>query len=193
MKRAALEEFNPWWFKDSVPDELLWEYKRVYYNKAIEWLGKRQAVTLTGLRRVGKTTLMFQVIQHLLEEGTEPRDILYFSFDEKVSGLDDVLDAYREMHGRNLRKRTKYLFLDEIQKLEGWQNQMKKYYDLYPKLRFMVSGSESLFIRSKARETLAGRIHDIQMPTFSFKEFLGLLGENPDKLPVRDMEALFRK
>jgi hypothetical protein len=65
-----------------------------------------------------------------------------------------------------------YVFLDEIQKYPAWENELKKYYDLYPKLKFMISGSESLFIEKKTKETLAGRIFEFIMTPFTFNEYL---------------------
>lgn len=70
-----------------------------------------------------------------------------------------------------------YIFFDEIQKLDGWQNQLKYYYDTYHKIKFFVSGSSSLFFKKKAEESLAGRIFLYHLPVLGFTEFLRLKGD----------------
>jgi len=191
MKKERLEEFNDWWFTSRVPKDLLEKYKRDLFGEIVRRLGKRQVVAITGLRRVGKTTLMYQLIQHLLDRGVEPTNVLYFSFDERARELNDVLDTYRLTQGKDLRKNRVYVFLDEVQKLENWQNQLKKYHDLYPKVCFVISGSESLFIRKRTRETLAGRMVEFFLPTLSFKEFLGMKGIDAGRTSELKMKTVF--
>jgi predicted AAA+ superfamily ATPase len=193
MERRKLEEFNEWWFTNRVPKELLQPFKRELFSELVKHLERRQALAITGLRRVGKTTLMYQLIQHLLDQGREPTNILYFSFDEAVGRLDDVLETYREAYGRDFRETRTYVFLDEVQKLANWADQLKKYYDLYPKIKFVVSGSESLFVMRGSRERLPGRMYEFFLPTLSFGEFLGLHGMDASKLPEFKRRQLFRR
>ncbi|MBS3138428.1 ATP-binding protein [Candidatus Woesearchaeota archaeon] len=189
VSRRNLEEFNSWWFTGNVPDELLPIYKRQLFYELVPQITKRVINSIVGLRRVGKTTLMFQLIQHMLTTGVEKSDILYFNFDEYAEKLDDVLDVYREVHYKDFRQNKIYLFFDEIQKLEKWPDQIKKYYDLYPKLKIFLSGSDSLFISSKTKETLAGRILEFQLKPLSFKEFIDIKGIG--KQPEDKMLLLF--
>jgi len=194
MERRKIEDFNDWWFTGKVPSDLLHPFKRELFNQVLPQLERRQALAITGLRRVGKTTLMYQLIQHLLDGGVEPTSVLYFSFDETVGELSDVLETYREAHDVDFRKARPYVFLDEVQKLANWADQLKKYYDLYPKLKFVVSGSESLFVRKGSAERLVGRIYEFFLPTLSFKEFLGLNGiEARTKLPELKLRQFFRR
>lgn len=194
MERRKIEDFNDWWFTGKVPSDLLQPFKRELFNQVLSQLERRQALAITGLRRVGKTTLMYQLIQHLLDGGIEPTSVLYFSFDEAVGELSDVLETYREAHDIDFRKARTYVFLDEVQKLANWADQLKKYYDLYPKLKFVVSGSESLFVRKGSAERLVGRIYEFFLPTLSFKEFLGLNGiEARAKLPELKLRQFFRR
>lgn len=174
-----LEEFNEWWFTGDVPTDLLEEYEREMLTKVLGELRRRQIVSIVGLRRVGKTVMMYQIINHLLDGGVEPTNIVYFSFDERVDELADVLDTYRDVQAVDFRDGRTYILLDEIQKLENWQNQIKKYYDLYPRIKFIISGSESLFIRQRTKETLAGRIREYFLSTLSFEEFLEMKGVEP--------------
>lgn len=139
--------------------------------------------------------LLKQFIDHLIKQGTKRDRILYFSFDEEAVSLDDVVGDFQSRIGMDIQSAGRlYLFLDEIQKLEGWQNQIKYYYDTYPNLKFFVSGSSSLFLRKKAEESLAGRIFLFHLPVLSFIEFLHFKGE--DELinrPEMFKEALIKE
>src|SRR3989338_3424812 len=181
MERSKLEEFNHWWINKKVDAELALPFKRDIYAEIERHLDKRFIVALVGLRRVGKTTTLYQIIQSLIERKVALANILFFSFDEASAKLDEVLDTYREMHNKDFRKERAYIFLDEVQKCDNWENKIKKYYDIYPKLKFIISGSESLFIRKKTKETLAGRIFEFMLGTFTFEEYLKLSGVKRDE------------
>lgn len=179
MEREKLEEFNEWWFTGKMPDDLLKQYKRDLFSEIVKQIRRRQIISIIGLRRTGKTTIIQQVIDFLLKKGVKPKNTLYFSFDETVKELSDVLNTYREINTIDFRKEETFVFLDEIQKLNRWQDQLKKYYDLYPKIKFVISGSEGLFVKRQAKETMAGRITEFFLPPLSFKEFLELKGITP--------------
>ena len=101
---------------------------------------------------------------------------MFFSFDENSNKLSEVLNSYKEFQVKDFREEKIYVFLDEIQKHDNWENEIKRYYDLYPKLKFIISGSESLFIRKRTKENLAGRIFEYALTPFTFKEYLKLKG-----------------
>ena len=172
MEKAKLEEFNPWWISGKVDLELALPFKRKVFIEIEKHLNKRFIIALTGLRRIGKTTLMYQFIHELIQEKVEQSNILFFSFDEMFIELSEVLNTYKEINSKDFREDKIYVFLDEIQKYKNWENELKKYYDLYPKLKFFISGSESLFIRKKTKETLAGRIFEFTLTPFTFREYL---------------------
>lgn len=125
------------------------EKKRLAYEVLKKQLDKKQIVELSGLRRTGKTTLFFQLINQLLDNGKEPFNLWYFTFDEDHTTLDDLLAEFQKQTGKDLKTERLFIFLDEVQKLRNFQNQVKIYYDLYPNLKFFLSGSTSLFIKKK--------------------------------------------
>lgn len=173
MDIVKLERFNEWWTTKKVKTTLLKEYKRPLFSKIENYLKNRQIILLTGLRRVGKTTLMYQLIQNLLDKGVKETEVVYFSFDEESAELDDLFKTYEEkILKKEIGDERVYVFLDEIQKLKNWQNKIKIYYDLYPSFKFVISGSASVKISKKAKENLAGRIYDFLLEPLSFKEFL---------------------
>lgn len=167
-----LERMNPWWFYKKVPEDLLGK-KRLIFQELLPFVFKRMAVLLHGARRVGKSTVMFQIIQYLLDQKISPYDILYFSFDERVLNLEQVLSDYEnKVLKEPLRNRKLYIFLDEIQKHPIWWDKIKLFYDLYPGIKWFLSGSNGLMIHKKVSESLAGRVYSFQMQPLSFAEYL---------------------
>ncbi len=144
--------------------------KRNLYIQLAQSMEKRLITSLIGLRRTGKTTLLKQLINALIEKGIPSQDILLYSFDEGEE-LQTVMNEYLKITSQDLGKKKLFFFFDEIQKLPNWQNKLKIYYDNYPNLKFVVSGSSSLFIRKKS-ESLAGRIQEFWLSPLSFNEFL---------------------
>ena len=188
MNIEDIIDYNEWWEAGKVPGRLLKPYKRAMFPEIKEQLKRKQIITLVGMRRVGKTTLLYQLVNHLIKKGINPKHILYFSFDEHPEvHVKDVLDMYeREI----LLSR-----FNEIQKVKNWEGEVKKLYDLKYKIKFLVSGSASLFIRKKTKETLAGRIIENIMPPLSFKEFLGIKGVKISnaKIEMKKLSILFEE
>ncbi|MCK4730516.1 MAG: AAA family ATPase, partial [Candidatus Aenigmarchaeota archaeon] len=187
MELTDLDRFNPWWKTGKVKEDLLKDYKRKLYPKISEYVDKKQILLIQGLRRVGKTVIMFQLIQNQLKK-TKPDNILYFSFDEVAYDLKDVLKIYQEMILGKTFEKTKdkiYLFLDEIQKVDDWENKLKVFYDLYPNLKIFISGSSSINLRKNSRESLAGRLFSFTLHPLEFDEFLELNGMDIKKIRAK--------
>lgn len=184
MELDHLEAFNPWWTSGKVKSEWLKEYRRKIYSEIVKYIEKRQIILLKGLRRVGKTTILFQIIQKLLDSGVKPESILYFSFDEKAYDVKEVLADYQKfILGSTFESSEKvFLFLDEIQKVDDWENKLKVVYDLYPNVKMFVSGSSSLKLGRKTKESLAGRAIEFVMKPLEFDEFLELNGYDIEKI-----------
>lgn len=164
-----LQKSNPWWYDKKEP---LPPYKRKIFPHLLKYLETKQILAIIGLRRVGKTILMKQLIEHKRSSIT-PSNILFFTFEEKwgtPETLEDILYYFLENIATPQRK---LVFLDEIQKVHGWEETIKRFYDRYPDIKFVVSGSASLKI-TKSVESLAGRIFDVYLAPLSFREFLGL-------------------
>ena len=186
-----LIEMNPWW-----KGELKLDYKdRDIYDKIIKFTGLKQIIALTGLRRVGKTILMMKIIKDAIKSGTPKNNILYFSFDEfKSSSIKNLLDEYSKIMQIDIKLGKYFILLDEIQKLENWEEQLKTIYDLYNKnIKIIISGSESLFIKKKSKETLAGRLFEFKVNNLTFKEYVRFKDEKIDnvKLYSKELERLF--
>ncbi len=164
--------FNEWWRTGKVRDSLKGKRRRAL-NDALRFLSKRQILLIEGLRRVGKTTLMFQIIDYLLLKGVPPFRILYYTFDEEINSIEEIINLYkREILKEELSKGKIYIFFDEVQKHKNWWNKIKILYDLYPNIKFFLSGSISTLIEAKSKESLAGRVFTYILKPLCFDEFL---------------------
>ncbi|MBI2459757.1 MAG: ATP-binding protein [Parcubacteria group bacterium] len=151
-------------------------FKRKLFYELLPYLPKKQVLSIVGLRRVGKTIILKQLIEHLISTGVNAKQILLLSFDEalltKKLTLADYLNSYlKEIADTD---KMNFIFLDEIQYSEKWQHIIKRYYDTEPNIKFIVSGSSSLFLKRKTTESLAGRIFEFYLPVLSFTEYLEL-------------------
>jgi len=194
MLKEDLERLNEWWFTGKVRKELALPFRRYAFSRVLESSKERQILTITGLRRVGKTTLLYQTIEKLLET-VNPNDILYFSFEESSANPKEVLEFYeKKVLKKPFEEAGKtFIFFDEIQYAKNWPSILKQFYDLYPNLKFFVSGSSSLLLSKEAREKLAGRFFFFELKPLTFFEFLGMKGIEKEELNIfsRRIEAYF--
>ncbi|HMT07847.1 MAG TPA: ATP-binding protein [Pyrinomonadaceae bacterium] len=169
--------YNPWW-QDSSRKFLLPEFKRpIFHHLYRDLKDLPQMISITGPRRIGKSTLLLQLIDQLLSDGIAPEKLVYYSFDDpaletsKVR-VDELIDTTMKLIANEKSTGPTYLFLDEIQKLDRWELYLKKYYDLKYPIRVVVSGSASSPIFKKSRESLLGRVKDHHLLPFSFREYV---------------------
>ncbi|MBI2105479.1 ATP-binding protein [Candidatus Woesearchaeota archaeon] len=190
--REILQDMNPWW-----KGEFNVEFNERELHKTIQkYLPLKQIVAFTGLRRVGKTTLMLKIIEDEVRGGLNSHNILFFSFDEfKDIEIDNLIKVYEEILEKDIRKGKYLLLFDEIQKLNDWENKIKRIYDTFRNIKIIISGSESLFIKNKSRAILAGRIFEFKVETLTFKEFLDFKDFNhkPLNLYNKDLKKLFNE
>ena len=184
-----LQSFNPWWRDGKIASEFIGK-KRKVFNEVIKYMDRRQIMLFTGLRRVGKTTLIFQIIDELLRKGVNPYNILYFSFDEMRYNLEDIIKQYEtEVLHEDITEKRVFVLLDEIQKLEGWPSKVKLLYDTNPKLKLFLTGSAQITMWRGTRESLAGRFFDFVIKPLDFEEYLDFKGMKIDS----NREKIFEK
>ncbi|MDR3292722.1 MAG: ATP-binding protein [Clostridiales bacterium] len=177
----VLRAFNPWWSNGTVNEIFAKGYHRFGYYDAMERLRDtemKRAVVLLGARRVGKTTIQYQMIDTLLKSGIAPNRIVFFSLDHpilKVAGLSEILELY---HENVCAAQDCYYFLDEIQHEKGWENWIKSLHDMQPETRIIATGSASAALNKGASESGVGRFANLKIPTLSFYEYCSLLGIN---------------
>lgn len=180
----VLTAFNPWWKTGAVNPKMAQPYKRFAFHEAMKRLDQtdiRRTVVLTGTRRVGKTTIQYQMIEALLNRGIAPQKIVFISMDHpmlKLSGVNEVLECY---HENVYAEQDVYYFFDEIQYAQDWDKWLKTIYDMQPDTHVVATGSASPALMKGNQESGAGRWSVIPVPTMSFYEYCELLEvERPD-------------
>ena len=182
----VLTAFNPWWKTGTVNPKMSKTYKRFAFHEAMKRLDQRdirRTVVLTGTRRVGKTTIQYQMIETLLERGVAPQKIVFISMDHpmlKLSGVNDVLECY---HENIYAEQDVYYFFDEIQYAQDWDKWLKTIYDMQPDTQVVATGSASPALIKGNQESGAGRWTVIQVPTMSFYEYCEILNLDRPELP----------
>lgn len=175
----ALRQYNPWWRTPAAVREACKPVKRLAFYEALRAIRHgsiRRFVVLSGARRVGKTTIMRQMMARLIDEGVPPRNILYVSFDNpmlKLVDVETILSIYETLHPL---EGERYVFFDEIQYTERWELWMKVVYDRRPDIRLTATGSASPVLERGAADSGTGRWSVLKAPTLSFYEYCLLLG-----------------
>ncbi len=168
----ALSDWNPWWFKkDDLLDELA-GIERHDYRQVIDSIELKEITVLTGVRRCGKSTLMYQMIRKLINKGINPKSILFINFEDQslnTLSLDEIYLEYRQKMNPNEKA---FIFLDEIQKKEEWGQWIRKKYDQKSDAKFVVSGSASKLLKKEFSTLLTGRIVAFEIMPLAFREFL---------------------
>lgn len=128
-----------------------------------------------GIRRTGKSYLMFQRIHELMKRGTDIEEILYLNFeDERFIGLkSEDLDEIKQVYEETFSSRPIF-FLDEIQIVPGWEKFVRRLAD--KNYRVFVTGSNAKMLSSEIATTLGGRFLIQNVYPFSFREFLNFEG-----------------
>ena len=163
---------NPWWINKPIPKSKLKDFKRRDYHKIAQGIDNQAILALIGARRVGKTTLLYQVIEGLLQN-TSPENILFVELDDpylhiSLENLDRIFSVYSTHILKkefDSSKERIYIILDEVQSLKNWQSILKRWFDLGYNIKFIVTGSSSTEILKGSSESLVGRIkHQIVLP-----------------------------
>lgn len=180
----VLRQYNPWWRSALAIKEESKPQKRMAFYEAmriVQHSSIRRFAVLSGARRVGKTTIMYQMMEQLIDEGISPKNILYVSFDNpivKLVSVEDVLMVYESLYPL---EGTRYIFLDEIQYTDNWELWMKVIYDSRKDIRLIATGSASPVLEKGTTDSGTGRWTVLKIPTMSFFEYCQLL--QLEKLP----------
>lgn len=171
MEIKKLNEWNPWWENKKLIKELKGK-PRPQYGNLINSIKIKEITIITGVRRSGKSTLMYQMIDNLLKKRIDPKQILFVNLEDKKltkDTLDDIHESYRE--NINIDKKA-YIFLDEIHRKEGWESWIRKKYDLKTNNKFIISGSCSYLLKKEYSTLLTGRNLTFEVFPLNFEEFL---------------------
>lgn len=166
MKKTILN-WNIWWEAPQSLENFIGT-KRGVLADLLKTLEVRHIKDIIGVRRCGKTVLMYQIIHSLIKQGIKTQNIAYLNFDDpELNNLDEVIKNTLQ-----LNPDISHLFLDEIQNIVGWERIIRVYYDRRKFEQIFVSGSSAHLISRDVGRTLTGRHISTVMFPFSFKEFL---------------------
>lgn len=163
-------QYNPWWEESYKPSKYI--ERTSILSKMQKILTENVITILTGLRRVGKTTLMKLFIKRLLDKGTEPKHIFYISLDDyslNKRSILEIISDYRKIQKLHIEEKV-YIFLDEITYKEDFHQQLKNVFD-NQNVKLFVSSSSSSILKDK-QAFLTGREIVIEVLPLDFDEFL---------------------
>jgi hypothetical protein len=173
-----IKKWNPH-FEDPTKGEWVGKVPREKYIQRL-WkvMDIRHIVILTGVRRSGKSTLMHQLIGKLIEQETQPTNILYLYFEDLlvqkyISQGADLLEQFYSFYVEKYNPQGKvYLFLDELQGVKDFNRWLHTRYEFNREIKFVVSGSRRSLIDSEAATLLTGRNVQFDIYPFNFYEYL---------------------
>ena len=154
--------------------------KRDKLNKLISYLPLKQIITITGIRRSGKSSLTKLAINHLIDDGVNPKNILFVNLENPFfleykhnpSYIHTIFEEYVKL----LNPQGKiYCIFDEIQFFDNWQVYIKSQYE-NSDIKYIITGSNSSLLSNDLNTLLSGRSLNIHLDTFSFGEFLDYKG-----------------
>lgn len=151
-------------------------------------------VTIPGVRRCGKTSMMEVVVNELLASGVDRKRFLWVSFDDErlvrmsSDDLDMIIEAYREMFP-DIEMSSVYMFFDEIQLIEGWEYFVMRLYKHYSK-NIYISGSNATMLSSELKSALRGWPMEEETFPLSFREYCYFRGIPTDSWLESDLARL---
>jgi predicted AAA+ superfamily ATPase len=176
------------------------QFRQVIYQKIVDgiavdppaltrrdvWLPAvaNKATAVIGMRRAGKTSLLWQILADRLEEGAPRSALLYFSFeDERLVGmqaqdLDLLIEEYYRLYPQWRDRQQVTFFLDEIQIVPGWEVFVRRILDT-EKIRLFLSGSSARLLSREVATSMRGRAMEAVVLPFSFRESLRHAGREP--------------
>jgi uncharacterized protein len=138
-------------------------------------LFSNKIITLIGVRRCGKTSILYKMIEEL-RESVDSKNIVYVNFEDDrllgttVGDLDDLIEGYFEIYPQK-RDEKIYLFVDEVQNIPQWESFIRRIYDTL-NVQIIITGSSSKLLSSEIATSLRGRTLTYEIFPFSFKEYL---------------------
>ena len=154
----------------------------LYLKKLIGFQDTEPVKVITGIRRCGKSSLLKLMAAHLLETGVLPEQIVEMNFESYEFKDFSADDVYGFVKARVLPEQRMYLFFDEIQRIDAWEDAINAFRldlncDIY------VTGSNAHLLSSEYSTYLSGRCVEIKMLPLSFREFLNFHGFTVQNTP----------
>lgn len=173
MLENSIRRWNPWWAEKESIIRLSGIDRELFFH-IIKALALSHIKDIIGVRRSGKTTIMYQIIKSLLDKDAKPKDVVFLNFDDPELNealFDDILKSIEKINPN-----AKYLFVDEVQQKSGWERWIRTLYDIRRFSQIFVSGSSASLLSQDIGRVLTGRHLTFVVFPFSFKEVLKFNG-----------------
>lgn len=146
-------------------------YRLDYVEKILAYRDTPFVKVLTGVRRSGKSTILKMLMQKIEESGIQKEKIVSYRFDSLEYENMSAKEMFQELKGRLMNDERTYLFLDEVQEIEGWEKVVNSLGSDY-NVDIYVTGSNSRMMSSEISTYLTGRYVSFRIFTLSFAEYL---------------------
>jgi predicted AAA+ superfamily ATPase len=170
---------NPWWITGHIEDDYNEMSRRLYFDlfkPLVYEKDIRRAVVLMGPRRVGKTVMLFHMVEDMILSGIDPQKIIFITIENPIYNnitLEQLFLYAKEATGLE-DKNDWYIIFDEIQYCRNWEIHLKSLVDSYRQDKFIVSGSAAAALKFASTESGAGRFTDFLLPPLTFNEYISL-------------------
>src|SRR3989344_3675287 len=146
--------------------------EREVTEKIEKYLQRPEIIAVKGPRQAGKTTLL-KYLATKLKTTVSPENLIFLTFEDKEILEKFVLDSKNFIKDFQTNSKNRYyFFLDEYQYVPDGGQKLKLLYDLFPKAKFIISGSSSLELTSQTSRHLVGRMFSFNLYPFSFYEYV---------------------
>ncbi|WMJ72644.1 ATP-binding protein [Cytophagaceae bacterium ABcell3] len=147
-------------------------FHREKYLKAVKpYIGKQLIKVFTGQRRVGKSYLIFQIIE-VIKKASEKANIIYINKEElEFDFVKDHMDLYEYVISQKVESAQNYVFIDEIQDISGFEKALRSFV-LDESLDLYCTGSNANLLSGEFANFLSGRYIEINVHSLSYQEFL---------------------
>lgn len=165
--------------------------RKIFIKKIKPFIDKNIIKVLTGLRRCGKSILLSQIKDVIIERGVSPSNIIEYNFEDmKNKHLLDAQSLYDEVRDKIKHIDGKaYLFFDEIQEVKNWEKCINSFNSSY-ETDVYITGSNAKLLSGELATLIAGRYVETKVYPFSFNEFLEMSEIiSPD---LKDFQKIFR-
>jgi uncharacterized protein len=187
----SIRKFNFW--NQQIPN--IGFIRTAYTDKIMSYVGNKLVKVLVGQRRSGKSYLLRQIANQLIINGVDPKNIFYINkefieldFVKTYKDLENLLIYYKDELNPMGKK---YLFIDEIQNIEGWERFVNSHaQDFVEQYEIFISGSNSKLLSGELSTLLSGRYVQFEIFTFSFQEYFQFLNiENSKQSYIEYLET----
>lgn len=145
--------------------------RKEYLNQLSTWKEEKVIKVITGIRRCGKSTLLELYQKNLLESGVAPEQMVIVNFEDLDNEeLQDYKKLYEYLKNRLCKDRYTYIFLDEVQKVDGFEKVVDSLY-IKDNVDIYITGSNAYLLSGELATLLSGRYIEINMLPFSFSEY----------------------